>query len=94
MSILETGVDPKSGEFAANARVNREYAARLRELKAGIAGGGSESSRERHLGRGKMLVRDRVQMLIDAGSPFLEIGQLAAHEVYDHPVQAASDFSA
>ena len=89
MPVFETKTDPGSGEFAANATVNREYAARLKELKAGIALGGPESSRARHLGRGKMLVRDRVDMLIDAGAPFLEIGQLAAHEVYDHPVPAA-----
>ena len=89
MPAFETKTDPRSGEFAANATVNREYAGRLKELKAGIALGGSESSRAKHLGRGKMLVRDRVDMLIDAGAPFLEIGQLAAHEVYDEPVPAA-----
>ena len=89
MPVFETKTDSRSGEFAANATANREYAARLKELKAGIALGGSESSRARHLGRGKMLVRDRVDMLIDAGAPFLEIGQLAAHEVYGEPVPAA-----
>ena len=89
MPVFETRIDSRSGEFAANATANREFAARLKELKADIGRGGSESSRARHLGRGKMLVRDRVDMLIDAGSPFLEIGQLAAHEVYDQRVPAA-----
>ena len=89
MTAFRTRVDPGTGEFAANATANREFAARLRELKAGIDEGGPESSRDRHLGRGKMLVRDRIAMLIDARTPFLEIGQLAAHEVYDHPVPAA-----
>jgi 3-methylcrotonyl-CoA carboxylase beta subunit len=51
--------------------------------------GGPESARERHLARGKLLVRDRVRTLIDPGSPFLELSQLAAHDMYGEPIPAA-----
>ncbi|HIC22080.1 MAG TPA: methylcrotonoyl-CoA carboxylase, partial [Planctomycetes bacterium] len=51
--------------------------------------GGSSDALERHQARGKMFVRDRIQALIDPGSPFLEIGALCAHEVYDSPLPCA-----
>ncbi len=89
MGSFKTRIDPQSEEFALNAAANRQYAEELRELKARIGEGGSEQARSRHLERGKMLARDRVAALIDAGAPFLEIGQLAAHGVYDHPVPSA-----
>ena len=50
------------------------------------AKGGSEKHRERHVSRGKLLPRDRVERLLDPGSPFLEIGQLAAYDLYDGEV--------
>jgi 3-methylcrotonyl-CoA carboxylase beta subunit len=63
--------------------------AELRALAAKIALGGPEESRARHLSRGKLLPRDRVEKLLDPGTPFLEIGQLAAHSVYGDDVPAA-----
>ncbi|MCB1637076.1 MAG: methylcrotonoyl-CoA carboxylase, partial [Xanthomonadales bacterium] len=51
--------------------------------------GGGTASQQRHLARGKLLPRDRIQTLLDEGSPFLEIGQLAAYQVYDDPVASA-----
>ncbi|UXS03610.1 carboxyl transferase domain-containing protein [Agrobacterium tumefaciens] len=54
-----------------------------------ISQGGGEKSRVKHLGRGKLLVRDRIDALLDPGSPFLELSQFAAHAVYDEPVPAA-----
>ena len=89
MAAFKPKIDPKSEEFALNAAANREFAAELGELKASISEGGSESARVKHLKRGKMLARHRVKALIDTDTTFLEIGQLAAHDVYDHPVPSA-----
>lgn len=54
-----------------------------------ISKGGGDKARERHLSRGKLLARDRIEALLDPGSPFLEFSQFAAYEVYDEPVPAA-----
>ena len=86
---LTTIADPSSEDFARRAAHNRALAEALRSdvAKAGL--GGSESSRERHVSRGKLLPRDRVGHLLDPGAPFLEIGQLAAHGEYDDEVPGA-----
>ena len=81
--------DPDSPEARANAEHNRALAAELRERVATAARGGSDRSRDRHTARGKLLPRDRVERLLDPGSPFLEIGQLAADGVYDDPIPGA-----
>jgi len=67
----------------------RDLVADLRERLAVVRRGGSEASRERHVGRGKLLVRDRVDRLLDPGSPFLELSPLAATGMYDDAVPAA-----
>ena len=82
MRKLPTAVDPKSDGFKANAKINRGLAETLRKRCATAALGGAKESRARHTARGKLLPRDRVMRLLDAGSPFLEVGALAAHEVY------------
>ena len=82
MSVIQSRIDRASPEFAANAEVNRRLAAELRELVAKITAGGSAAARQQHESRGKMFVRDRIDRLLDPGSPFLEIGQLAGHELY------------
>jgi 3-methylcrotonyl-CoA carboxylase beta subunit len=89
MRKLETAVDPGSPGFAANAQVNQGLAAELRERVALAALGGPEASRERHTARGKLLPRERVMRLLDAGSPFLEVGQLAAFGMYGDEAPAA-----
>src|SRR6201985_2431034 len=89
MTRLTSLVDPASDSFAANAAHNRALAEELRADVATAALGGSEKSRERHVARGKLLPRDRVHHLLDPGSPFLEIGQLAAHGQYDGEVPGA-----
>ena len=89
MSKLTTAVDPGSEAFAANAELNRRLAAELRERVARIGRGGSEQSRERHVSRGKLLPRDRVERLLDVGSPFLELSQLAAFGMYDDEAPGA-----
>jgi 3-methylcrotonyl-CoA carboxylase beta subunit len=83
MPRLSSAIDPKSPDFARNAALNRGLAAELRERVATAALGGPESSRKRHVERGKLLPRQRVERLLDIGSPFLEIGQLAANGLYD-----------
>ena len=83
MPRLASAIDPNSDSFARNAEINRALAASLRERVGAAALGGSESSRRRHTERGKLLPRQRVERLLDIGSPFLEIGQLAGYGLYD-----------
>ena len=66
-----------------------ELSAELRERLAVVRQGGGEAARERHVKRGKLLPRERVDRLLDPGSPFLELSPLAAYELYDDPVPAA-----
>ncbi|MBS0284008.1 MAG: methylcrotonoyl-CoA carboxylase, partial [Proteobacteria bacterium] len=81
--VLDTKLSADSADFRANAEHNRTLAEALRADVAKAALGGNEKSRERHTARGKLLPRDRVERLLDPGSPFLEIGQLAAFDLYD-----------
>src|ERR1700676_4966739 len=80
--MLSTAIDTASESFRLNDAHNRSLAASLRTKIATAALGGSEAHRERHVARGKLLPRDRVHQLLDAGSPFLEIGALAANGMY------------
>jgi 3-methylcrotonyl-CoA carboxylase beta subunit len=88
MPVLETAIDPRSEEFRANAESLRAQVGKLRELTARIAEGGGAQARERHVGRGKLLPRERVRLLIDPGAPFLELSPLAGHQLYDEEVPA------
>jgi 3-methylcrotonyl-CoA carboxylase beta subunit len=83
MTALPSAVDPAGSSFLHNAQINRALAQSLRETVAATAQGGPEAARTRHISRGKWLARDRVERLLDPGAPFLEIGQLAAHGMYD-----------
>jgi 3-methylcrotonyl-CoA carboxylase beta subunit len=87
--VLDTKISVDSDTFRTNAAHNRALAERLRADVAQAARGGNEKSRERHTARGKLLPRDRVERLLDPGSPFLEIGQLAAHGVYGEDIPGA-----
>jgi len=87
--VLPTALAPDSEAFRANAAHNRALAEQLRTTVATAALGGPAKSRERHESRGKLLPRMRVERLLDPGSPFLEIGQLAAHDLYDGEVPGA-----
>ena len=82
MPTIETAVDLKSPQAEANAAAMRELAADLRQTVERARLGGGEEARNRHRSRGKLLPRDRVDALLDPLSPFLEIGQLAAHGLY------------
>ena len=86
MAILKTAVRSSDEAFAANAAHHRALAADLATLVAEVSLGGDARSRERHVARGKLLPRDRVRALLDPGSAFLEIGQLAGHALYDDAV--------
>ncbi|WP_336980041.1 carboxyl transferase domain-containing protein [Brevundimonas nasdae] len=89
MPKLTSAVDPQSQKYKSLHAHNSALVAELRDHVAKAARGGSDKSRERHVARGKLLPRDRVERLLDPGSPFLEIGQLAAHDMYDGEAPAA-----
>ena len=82
MSVLKTAVSPRSDEYRENAAAMEQALEAVETAAARAMGGGSEQDRERHLGRGKLLPRDRVNRLLDPGSPFLETGLFAAHDMY------------
>jgi 3-methylcrotonyl-CoA carboxylase beta subunit len=86
---IGTQIDGNSAEFRANAGRMRALVAELQAKRAEAAFGGSERARERHVGRGKLLPRDRVMNLIDPGSPFLELSPLAANKMYDDAIHGA-----
>ncbi|EXU67007.1 MULTISPECIES: carboxyl transferase domain-containing protein [Streptomyces] len=86
---LRSGADPGSDAWKANEAGHRELAARLRERLAVARLGGGEKARARHTARGKLLPRDRVDTLLDPGSPFLELAPLAAEGMYEGQAPAA-----
>ncbi|WP_105031535.1 carboxyl transferase domain-containing protein [Arthrobacter ruber] len=83
METLASKVDPLSAAFSANAAAQAELVGDLRRRLATAALGGPERSRDRHIARGKLLPRERIDHLLDDGSPFLEIAPLAANGMYD-----------
>ena len=82
MPALETQLNARSADFQANAAAMRALVEDLHVQVAKAAAGGGEVARARHTARGKLLPRQRVQMLLDPGTPFLELGPLAAHGMY------------
>ena len=89
MPILDTNIDTRSEAFRDNAQAMQGLVADLRAKVGEIALGGGEAARARHVERGKLPVRERIRLLLDAGSPFLEFSQLAAYGMYDDAVPAA-----
>ena len=89
MSKLRSHVDPKSEGFKRNAGAYEELLAELRERSAEARRGGGEKAQRRHKERGKLLVRDRIELLLDPGTAFLELSPLAAYGMYDGSVPAA-----
>ncbi|WP_028136559.1 carboxyl transferase domain-containing protein [Bradyrhizobium japonicum] len=87
---LHSSIDPSSSDFARNAEAMRTLVADLREKLSQVAGGGGEVSRNRHTARGKMLARQRVDLLVDPGTSFLELSPLAAYGLYGGDVHSAS----
>ena len=89
MPALKSRIDTRSEDFKSNAAFLQSQVDDLHARAAEIALGGDAKSRERHAARGKLLPRERVDGLLDPGSPFLEIGQLAAYGMYDGEAPAA-----
>jgi Acetyl-CoA carboxylase, carboxyltransferase component (subunits alpha and beta) len=89
MSVLTSQLQPGSEEFQHNQAAMQAAVAELRDALARATAGGSEAARAKHLARGKLLVRQRIDALLDAGSPFLEIAPLAAHGMYGDEVPCA-----
>jgi 3-methylcrotonyl-CoA carboxylase beta subunit len=82
MQALKSQIDPRSDEFRANANAMRTLVDDLRDKVNVVSQGGGKVACDRHVSRGKLLPRDRVTQLLDPGAPFLEIGQLAAYDMY------------
>ncbi len=89
MTGLRSEINPRSEDFAANVRAMQALVADLRAKVTEVSKGGDEAARKRHLARGKKLPRERVAGLIDPGSPFLELSQLAAYGMYDNEIPSA-----
>jgi 3-methylcrotonyl-CoA carboxylase beta subunit len=88
--VLPTSYNPEDAATQARAAHNRALKDELWAKVAEASLGGNEKSRERHVSRGKLLPRERVERLLDPGSPFLEIGQLTANGMYEGDVHGAS----
>ncbi|MBB5609679.1 MULTISPECIES: carboxyl transferase domain-containing protein [unclassified Janthinobacterium] len=82
MPHIESKLNPRSEDFKANAAAMQAIVDDLRDKVEKIAAGGGEAAAAKHLARGKLLPRDRVQMLLDPGTPFLEFSQMAAYAMY------------
>lgn len=89
MTILSTSLNINSDFAKANRLLWQVINDDLREKRAMVALGGNEKTREKHLARGKLLPRDRVMSLLDVGSPFLELSQLAAYDMYSKDIHGA-----
>ena len=89
MTVLKSSLNSRSKEFQRNRATNEALVQDLREKVAKVSRGGGDRAREKHLRRGKLLVRDRIRNLLDPGAPFLELSQLAAHGVYGEDVACA-----
>ena len=83
MATLETQLNVRSAEFQANAAAMQAIVDDLKAKVAKISEGGGEDARKKHTARGKLLPRERVNQLLDPGTPFLEFSQLAAFGMYD-----------
>src|SRR5581483_11159014 len=89
MAQIESNLDPRSEAYGRNREALAGAVAALKANVNKVAEGGGAAARERHLKRGKLLPRDRVRTLLDTGSPFLELSQLAAWGMYEDEVPCA-----
>ena len=89
MSVIKSNLDTRGAEFKANAAAMRALVADLREKVAKVSLGGPPDAREKHLARGKLLPRDRVDGLLDPGAPFLEFSAMAAWNMYSGDIASA-----
>ena len=89
MPLIESQLNPRSDEFAANAAAMQALVDDLQRQLAVVAQGGGEGPRAKHVARGKLLPRERVRRLLDDGSPFLEVAPLAAWQLYNNDAPGA-----
>ncbi|KAH8371564.1 hypothetical protein KR093_008035 [Drosophila rubida] len=85
-NVLTTEVDKQSAEFKDNASEMSKLVTQLRSVTSQVLTGGGDKANERHTSRGKLLARERINLLLDKGSPFLELSTLAGHELYGDEV--------
>ena len=89
MPVFKTKIDLHSDDYQKNAERMSGLVDDLKEKMKETSIGGSEKARKKHIERGKLLPRERVNLLLDSGSPFLEFSLLAAYEMYDDDIPAA-----
>ncbi len=89
MNVIKTQIQPRAAEYQANATAMRALVEELRAKAVEVSLGGGQAARDKHVARGKLLPRDRVDRLLDPGTPFLELGQLAAYGMYENQAPAA-----
>ena len=89
MSTLKTKLNTKSKDFQSNSEAMKALVDDLKGKMETIAQGGGQDRQDKHTSRGKLLPRERVRQLLDVGSPFLELSQFAAHDMYDNQVPSA-----
>ncbi len=89
MAVLTSQISPASQAFKANVEHMHALSGEIRQAAERVERGGSDAARERHLSRGKLLPRERVRRLLDSDSPFLEIGQFAAWDMYGGDISSA-----
>ena len=89
MNVLKSNLDLRSPDFSANRAAMRALVDDLRKKAEDVRRGGGEVAAARHKSRGKLLARERINHLVDPGAAFLEIGQLAAHGLYDDEAPSA-----
>jgi len=89
MAALTSRIDPHSPDFRHNQQALRALTAALREAVGRAAQGGSAAALQKHKAAGKLTARERVRTLLDSGSPFLELSQLAAHDLYGGAIPCA-----
>ncbi|MBL8673884.1 MAG: methylcrotonoyl-CoA carboxylase, partial [Rhodospirillales bacterium] len=90
MPVIQSKLDTRSAAYKANHAAMKAQVEDLRAKIEVVREGGGAASRERHVGRGKLLPRDRIGALLDPGSPFLEFSQLAAWDMYEGKAPSAS----
>src|SRR5258708_5561971 len=93
MSVLPTHVNPKSTEYQQNYEAMRRLVEEFHARQTQVRAGGSERARQRHIERGKLLPRERVELLLDPGAPFLELSTLAGWGMYDDESPGASQIN-
>ena len=89
MPVIKSSVNARSEDFRANRAAMTALVEDLREKAEAVRLGGGAASAERHKARGKLLARERIDLLLDPGAPFLEVGQLAAHGLYNGEAPSA-----